>query len=120
MDTVFIENLAVNAVVGIFDWERAVPQQIIINIEMASDVSKAAQSENINDALDYSLVARRTSEFIVSSQFLLLETLAEKTTSLIMAEFNVPWLRFSCTKTQAMRNVSGVGVRIERGERPNG
>lgn len=120
MDTVLIEDLAIDAIVGIFEWERAVPQQIIINIEMAMDISVAAQSKNIDDALDYSIVARRVSSFIIDSKFLLLETLAEQLAELIMAEFNVPWLRFSCVKTQAMRDVGGVGIKIERGVHSHG
>lgn len=115
MDIIFIHDLKVDAIVGIYDWERKVPQEIYINVDMAWDASVAAESEDIKDALDYGAVSHRVRDFIVASKFLLLETLAEKTVEMIMQEFSVPWVSFSCAKTQALAGVAGVGVKIERG-----
>lgn len=118
MDIVFIEDLRIDAIIGIFDWERAVPQEIIVNLEMATDIAKPAATTDVKDALDYSHVCRRVSEHIVSAKYLLLETLVEETASLIMKEFGVVWLAFQAAKTQAMPNTKSVGLRIERGVRP--
>ncbi len=115
MDTVFINDLEIEAIVGIYDWERTVPQQIIVNVSMAWDNSKPALTEDIADALDYGAVSHKIRDFVIASEFLLLETLAEKTVEMVMREFSVPWVHFSCKKTQALSGVSGVGVSIERG-----
>lgn len=117
MDTIFIADLKINAIVGIYDWERTVPQEIIISVDMAWDASVPAKSGDINDALDYGAVSHRIREFIIASKFYLLETLAEKTVELIMQEFATPWVCFSCAKTQALKDVAGVGVKVERGAR---
>lgn len=114
-DIVFIDELAVDAVIGIYDWERRIRQPILVSIEMATDIRPAAASEDISLALNYKAVADRVRDYIVSSEFKLLETLAEKTAALIMDEFGVPWLRFCCSKPQAIAGAAGVGVKIERG-----
>jgi len=119
VDKVFIKGLTINAIVGICDWERAASQKIIIDIEMAKDISKAAQSENINDALDYSAVASAIDARVVEAEFLLLETMAEDVAALVMKEFSVSWLQLRISKTQAMSNCDAVGVFIERGAAPN-
>jgi len=115
MDIVFIQDLKIDAIVGIFDWEREVPQVLSVDVHLASDVLPAAKSANIEDALDYGAVASRVRDFIVASKFLLLETLVEDTAAMIMREFNVPWVRLRCKKLQVLQDADGVGVEIERG-----
>lgn len=115
MDTIFVRDLRIYAVVGIFAWEREVPQELVVNLEMAADLKLAAASGNLEDTCDYSAVARRLREFIVTSKFHLLETLAEQSAAMIMREFNVPRIRLRCEKIQALHGAGGVGVEIERG-----
>lgn len=117
MDSVFIRELRVEAIVGIYPWERRVPQEMVIDVEMAWDTSIAAKSERIEDALDYGAVSMRIRELVVASKFQLLETLAEQTVKTLMQEYSIPWVQFSVYKTQALAGVGGVGISIARGER---
>ena len=77
MDKIFIRALKTEAIIGIFDWERQVKQTVLIDIEIAADVRKAALSDSIEDTLNYKRVAKRVLSFVEASQFHLVETLAE-------------------------------------------
>jgi dihydroneopterin aldolase len=115
MDKVFINDLQINTIIGIFAWEREVRQTISLDIEMAHDITQAALSDDIQYALNYKEVAKRLINFIESSEFLLVETMAEQTAAIIMNEFSVPWLRLTLRKPGALRGARDVGVIIERG-----
>lgn len=115
MDTVFIEDLKVTAIVGIFPWERQVPQDVIINIDMAFDIEAAAKSDAIEDALNYAEVAEAVTQLIQSGKFKLVETLADRCVAMIMSKFGVPWVRFRCKKIHVLPEAGGVGVEIVRG-----
>lgn len=117
MDIVFIRDLHIDAIVGIYDWERKVRQPVLVNLEMAHDNVKPAKSKNIDDALNYKAVIDRVSAFVVEQKFELVETMAEDIASLLMTEFGVPWLRVSCAKPTVISNAKAVGVVIERGTR---
>lgn len=118
MDIVYIRDLKIQTVIGIFAWERAIKQTVSLDIEMATDNRKAADSENIDDALDYGAVAQRILEFVEGSEFQLVETMAERIGEIIFNEFGVPWLRLRLGKPGAVRHAQDVGVIIERGEKP--
>ena len=115
MDIVYIRDLKVDTVIGIFDWERRIRQTVSIDLEMACDISRAAASDNIADALDYKAVAKRLIGFIETSEFQLVETMAEKIAAIVRDEFGVPWLRLRLSKPGAVRGAQDVGVIIERG-----
>ncbi len=115
MDTVFITDLRIDTIIGIYDWERQVRQTVSLDIEMAHDISQAARTDDIQFALNYKAVAKRVIAFIASSEFLLVERMAEQTAQLIMGEFNVPWVRIKLHKPGALRGAKDVGVLIERG-----
>jgi dihydroneopterin aldolase len=117
MDIVFIRDLRVDTVIGIFDWERKIRQTVVLDIEMAADVAAAAASDNIEDALDYKAVGKRITGFVEDSRFELVETLAERIAEIIRGEFGVPWVRLQLNKEGALRGSRGVGVVIERGRR---
>ena len=117
MDTVYIRDLKIDTVIGIFDWERRIRQTVSLDLEMAYDIRKAAASDDIRDALDYKAVAKRLIGFVETSEFLLVETLAEKIAALVLAEFPVPWLRLRLSKPGALRGAQDVGVVLERGEK---
>jgi dihydroneopterin aldolase len=117
MDIVFIHDLQIETVIGIYDWERKIRQTISLEIEMATDISKAARSDNIEDTLSYKTVAKRLIEFVQQSEFELVEALAEKICSIVMEEFNVPWVKLTLHKPGAVRGSKSVGVIIERGTR---
>ena len=118
MDIVFIHDLQIETVIGIYDWERKIRQTISLDIEMATDISKAAKSDNIDDTLSYKTVAKRLIEFVQQSEFELVEALAEKICSIVMDEFHVPWIKLTLHKPGAVRGSKSVGVIIERGARP--
>ena len=117
MDIIFLSELRVEAVIGIFDWERKIKQAVVLDIEMGADIKKAASSDHIDDTLNYKAVSKRVTEFVEASEFQLVETLAEKVAQLIMDEFTVPWLRLKLNKTGAIRGARGVGIIIERGNK---
>ncbi len=117
MDIIYLRDLRIETVIGIFDWERRIKQVVSLDLEMAADVSKAAASDAIEDTLDYKAVAKRLIEFVGASEFQLVETLAERVTEIVRDEFGVPWVRLSVNKKGAVRGARDVGVIIERGQR---
>jgi len=117
MDIIFLNDLRVDTVIGIYDWERRIKQTVIFDFEMGADIRKAAASDHIDDTLNYKAVAKRVIEFVGSSEFQLVETLAEKVAQLILDEFEVPWLRLKLNKVGAVRYARDVGIIIERGRR---
>ncbi|MDF3031972.1 MAG: folB [Moraxellaceae bacterium] len=118
MDIVYIRELRIETIIGIFDWERRIRQTVSIDLEMAADIRKAAASDSIQDALDYKAVSKRLIAFVEGSEFQLVETMAEKIAALVREEFHVPWLRLQLSKPGAVRGARDVGVIIERGEKP--
>ena len=120
MDTVFIEDLRIETVIGIYDWERKIRQTVALDLEMAFDNRKPATSDRIEDTLDYKKVAKRLIAFVESSHFELVETLAERCAEIVLNEFGVVWLRLKLSKPGAVRGSRAVGVSIERGVRPAG
>ena len=117
MDIIFLTDLRIDTVIGIFDWERRIKQTVIFDLEMAADIRKAAATDSIADTLDYKAVAKRVIQFVEESEFQLVETLAEKVAQLILDEFTVPWVRVKLNKTGAIRGARDVGIIIERGQR---
>jgi dihydroneopterin aldolase len=115
MDIIYLHDLKVDTIIGIFDWERRITQAVIIDLDIQADIGKAAQTDAIEDTLDYKAVAKRVIEFVGNSEFRLVETLAERIADIVLKEFSVPWLRVRVNKKGAIRGASDVGVIIERG-----
>lgn len=117
MDIVFLRQLQMDTVIGIHDWEREIRQPLVLDLEMASDIRLAAQTDSISDALDYQAVAERITDFVRGSSFQLVESLAEACAQIILQEFDVCWLRLTVNKPDAIGNAQSVGVIIERGNK---
>ncbi|GAA0787980.1 dihydroneopterin aldolase [Marinobacterium sediminicola] len=117
MDIVYIRELQVETVIGIYDWEREVRQTVSLDLEMGTDIRAAAATEDIENTLNYKTVAKRLIAFISESEFLLVETMAEEIAQIVQNEFKVPWLRLRLSKPGAVRGARDVGVIIERGTR---
>ena len=117
MDKVFIRDLRIETVIGIYDWEREIRQPVILDLEMSTDVPRAAETDHIDQALDYKSVAKRLIAFVEESEFQLVETLAERCAGIVLKEFGVGWVRLSLNKVGALRGARDVGVIIERGEK---
>ena len=114
MDKIFITDLTVECIVGVWDWERQVKQTVVLDIEMAADIRKAAASERLDDTIDYKKVSKRLQSFVGDSQFQLVETLTERIAEIIVKEFGVPWVKVKLNKQGALRGARDVGVIIER------
>ena len=114
MDTIFLRDLKVETIVGVWDWERKVRQTVSIDLEMAADIRRAAASDSLDDTLNYKLVAKRVQQFVGESNFQLVETLAEKIAEVVLDDFDVPWVEVCVNKPGAIRGARDVGVRIRR------
>lgn len=119
MDKIFLRDLRIETVVGIWDWERRIRQTVSIDLEMAADIARAAATDSIDDTLNYKKVAKRLIAFVEASEFQLVETMAERIAEIVLGEFKVPWVRVTVNKPGAIRGSRDVGVQIERGQRPD-
>jgi dihydroneopterin aldolase len=118
VDIIYIHDLRIETVIGIFDWERKIKQTVVLDIEMAGDCRKAARNDDVEDTLNYKSVAKRLIAFVGSSEYQLVETLAERCAAVVLEEFQVPWVKLRVNKQGALRGARDVGVIIERGQRP--
>ena len=114
MDKVFIEGLEIDALIGIYDWERRIRQTLRFDLEMAFDNRVPAASDDIADTLNYKAVSKRLMEFVRASDFGLVETLAERCAALILDEFGATRVRLKVSKPGAVERAAAVGVVIER------
>jgi dihydroneopterin aldolase len=117
VDLIYLHDLKVDTVIGIWDWERRTTQRITIDLDIAVDIGRAASTDAIQDTLDYKSVAKRVTGFVAESRFQLVETLTEKIAQLLLAEFPTTWVRVRVNKKGAIRGASDVGVVIERGRK---
>jgi len=117
MDTVFLHGLEVDCVIGIWDWERQFAQTLEIDVDLGTDIRKAAQSDSIDDTVDYKAVTKRIMQLAETGGFLLVEALAEAIAQAVLTEFDVHWTRIRINKKSAVRQVREVGVLIERARR---
>ncbi|CCE21790.1 MULTISPECIES: dihydroneopterin aldolase [Methylotuvimicrobium] len=117
MDIIFLGGLEIETIIGIYDWERTQKQTVVLDIQMAFDISKAAETDDIKHALDYKSVSKRIISFVEASEFFLVEKLIEEIAKLIQSEFHVPWVKIVLNKKGAIRGASDVGIIIERGEK---
>lgn len=115
MDIIFLGGLEIDTIIGIYDWERLTKQKIILDIEMAYDISKAAETDDIAHTLDYKAVSKRIISFVEASEFYLVEKLITEIADLIRNDFNVPWVKITLNKKGAISGASDVGIIIERG-----
>ncbi|MGH8221845.1 MAG: dihydroneopterin aldolase [Woeseiaceae bacterium] len=113
-DTIFLHDLRIETIVGIWEWERRVRQIVSVDLEMGADIRRAASSDRIEDTLDYKQIAKRVQQFVGDSSFRLVETLAEKIAGLVLVEFGVPWICVRVNKPGAIRGSRDVGVVIRR------
>jgi len=120
MDIIYINDLRIETIIGIYGWERKTKQTVVLDIEMGTDIRKASTTENVEDTLNYKSVAERLFEFVGASEFELIETLAEQISDILLNEFKVPWLRLKLNKQSALKGVRDVGVIIERGQKEIG
>ncbi len=117
MDIIYLSDLKIETVIGVYDWEREIKQNVILDLEMGTDIRRAAETDNIDDTLNYKAVSKRVIDFVEQSEFELVETLAERIVAIIREEFSVPWVRLRLNKKGAVSAAVDVGVIIERGDK---
>lgn len=118
MDIVYIKDLRVDTVIGVYDWERNIRQTLVLSLDMAANICEPAENDDLTLALDYKAVSDRITEFVEACEFQLIETLAERLAKLLLSEFSISWLRLVVSKPGAVAAASDVGVVIERGQKP--
>ncbi|MEP6388332.1 MAG: dihydroneopterin aldolase [Halioglobus sp.] len=118
MDRVYIKGLKTDAVIGVYEWEREIRQTLVLDLTLASNNRKAAATDGIAEAVDYDAISKRVLAYVQASEFQLIETLAERVAEIVLAEFNIPWLRLQVGKPGAVADADDVGVIIERGTQP--
>ncbi len=116
MDIIFLRELKVTTLIGIYEREKVIPQTLQIDLDIALPNSRACVSDDISDALNYADVAQHIQTVLSDGHFSLLETLAEHIAQIILKDFNAPWVKVSVAKLQAIRNCRMVGICIERGQ----
>lgn len=114
MDTIFLKDMRIDTVVGIWDWERKIRQTVSIDLDMGFDIRAAAASDSIDDTLNYKLVAKRVQQFVADSSFKLVETMAERIAGIVLDEFDIAWVEVRVNKPGAIRGARDVGVLIRR------
>jgi 7,8-dihydroneopterin aldolase/epimerase/oxygenase len=112
-DYVSIRDLSVRAVIGVHAWEREVEQTLVVSVEMAADVRKAAANDDLADALDYSAVADAIAAVLREGKFRLIETAAEHLARRLLADFPLAWLRLELRKPVAAGGYTAV-ITLER------
>jgi len=117
MDYVSVRGLSVSAVIGVRDWERDITQTLVFNVDIACDVRRAAEADDLAEALDYSEVAQTLSSVVRDGRFRLIETAAERVAGRLLADHPIGWLRLEVHKPIAGGGYTAV-ITIERGTRP--
>ncbi|HEY3487779.1 MAG TPA: 2-amino-4-hydroxy-6-hydroxymethyldihydropteridine diphosphokinase [Gammaproteobacteria bacterium] len=114
MDKLYIQDLQIDTVIGVYDWEREIRQTVSFDLEMATDARPGAASDRVDDVLNYKPLAKRLIQYVSESRYQLIETLAQRVAEIILYEFNVQWVKLRLNKPGALRYSRNVGVEIIR------
>jgi len=114
MDKIFLNDLHIDTIIGIYDWERETLQTLSFDLEMDWDIRHAAKSDNITDTLDYGAIANTIVEFVEASRYQLIETLAEDLCALLLNKFPIPKLKLTLSKPVALHGKNTARIVIER------
>ncbi len=114
MDTIFLSEVKVQTKLGVPEWERMVEQTIILDIEIGYDLSKACQSDNVADTIDYGAVVERVRATLKENSFQLVEALAEHICQLILKEFNALNVKVKVAKPAILPGLKALGVIVQR------
>jgi len=114
MDTIFISELKVQTKLGVPEWERMVPQIVILDIEICYDLAPAGKSDAITDTIDYSVVVALIRETLTEHSFQLVEALAEHLCQLILKEFSALSVKIKVAKPAILPGLKTLGVEINR------
>ena len=115
MDKIIIRQLRLETMIGLYPWERQVRQQLLVDMEIGTDISAAAASDDLHHTINYAEVCEQVAAVADAGRFKLLETFAERIARLVLTEFAAPWIKVSVYKLDTLTQVEKVGVVIERG-----
>jgi len=118
LDRIFLGGMEAPCIIGIYDWEREIPQTVRIDLELATDVLSAARADDIEAATDYKSISKCVLQLVRESSYGLIETLAEEIARTCLRESSVSWVRVRLAKPGALRGARDVGIEIERGALP--
>ena len=114
MDKVFIKDLKVQGILGIHDWERVTPREIVINVTLFTDTRRAARTDEISDCVDYSATAKKIRAYAESAARMTVEALANDLADLCLQEPRIRKVLVRVDKPGAVTEVLSVGVEVER------
>jgi len=114
MDKIFLNDLHIDTIIGIYDWERKTLQTLSFDLELDWDIRTAAKGDNITDTLDYGAIANTIVEFVEASRYQLIETLAEDLCVLLLNKFPIPKLKLTLSKPVALHGQNIARIVIER------
>jgi dihydroneopterin aldolase len=114
MDIVFIKQLAVETVIGVYDWEKQIKQRLLLDLELSYDLSLAGRSDELRHTLDYAVISERVIALITAQPLELIETVAERVAQLLLTEFATTNVRVTVYKPGAVPAAQTVGVSIQR------
>ncbi len=117
MDIIFLRELRVETLIGVYEWEKRVPQTLQLDLEIALPDGRAGQSDDLADSLDYAQITAHIRKVLATRHFGLLEALAEHIARILLDDFKAPWVKISVAKLQAIRDCRQVGICIERGQK---
>lgn len=117
MDIIFLRELKIDTLIGVYEWEKRIPQTLQFDLEIALPNNRSGQSDDIVDALNYAEVVQHIQALLSEHHFNLLEALAEHIAQMLLRDFNAPWVKISVAKLNSIRGSRMVGISIERGKR---
>jgi len=115
LDKVIIEDLCIDTIIGVNEWEQSVKQKLLITVELSCDVKTAAANDQLRDTIDYAGIANRMLAFSSTHHFQLIETLAERLAQLLLAEYPIQRVKIYLRKPSAIAQAASAGIQIERG-----
>jgi FolB domain-containing protein len=114
MDQIFIKDLRCRGIIGIPGPERNTPQDILVNLVLFCDTTRAAQSDNIEDCVDYSVIAKRIFSYTQTASRFTVEALAADIAAICLENIYVASCRVRVEKPGAVRFTASTGIEIER------
>lgn len=118
MDIIFVSELRIETLIGVYEWEKRAPQTIQLDLEVGLPGKHASRTHRLDDTIDYASIVKRLEQLFRDEHFSLLEHAAESVAAAIRHDFNAPWVKVSIAKLAPLRNVKRLGITIERGTRP--
>ncbi|PHS71530.1 MAG: dihydroneopterin aldolase [Methylophaga sp.] len=114
MDKIFLTDLKIDTIIGIYDWERETLQTLSFELEMDWDIRQAAASDDITNTLDYGAIAQTIVHFVEASRYQLIETLAEDLCALLLKEYPIPTVKLTLSKPVALHGQNTAKIVIKR------